>query len=227
MRQLLVNILIFGGNENCVIDGLKLWDAFSVHMYDGRCGEVESKRRKDRALAIIERLLLAQGRLMTEFGLPLPENSITLDPNRAVEEFFFPTHANDSEVEEKIDISEFEGTKLNTGQNAFFKLALDAVSDPHYSNKLLFLSGDGGTGKTFLLNYILYTLRRSGKKVLATASTGIASTKYYAGGMTFHSAFKFGIYNEPGKIPMIPFDGFFGRRIIEADVVMLDEVSMK
>uniref|UniRef100_A0A914NUJ6 ATP-dependent DNA helicase n=1 Tax=Meloidogyne incognita TaxID=6306 RepID=A0A914NUJ6_MELIC len=65
-----------------------------------------------------------------------------------------------------------------------------------------------------------------GHKVLATASTGIAATKFYAGGMTLHSAFRFGINHRPGQIPQIQFGSYFGRRIIESDVVIIDEITL-
>uniref|UniRef100_A0A914NFW6 ATP-dependent DNA helicase n=2 Tax=Meloidogyne TaxID=189290 RepID=A0A914NFW6_MELIC len=65
-----------------------------------------------------------------------------------------------------------------------------------------------------------------GHKVLATASTGIAATKFYAGSMTLHSAFRFGINHRPGQIPQIQFGSYFGRRIIESDVVIIDEITL-
>ena len=44
--------------------------------------------------------------------------------------------------------------------------------------------------------------------------------------MTLHSAFRFGINHEPGQIPSVPFDSYFGRRIIESNVVIIDEITM-
>ncbi|KAL7075313.1 hypothetical protein ACQ4LE_005699 [Meloidogyne hapla] len=225
MRQLFVNILVFGSTDDCVIDAVHLWNMFIDSMYDRRCSDAERPLRIDRALAIIERYLLANGKQMSDYGLPLPNNSLTDDPNRAVDEFF-PQHVNDDDVDATVDTTSFVSAQLNPEQNNFFNLILNSVRDPNSQNKLFFLSGDGGTGKTFLLNFLLFHLRRLGNKVLATASTGIASTKFYAGGMTLHSAFRFGIDHEPGRIPSVPFESYFGRRIIESDVIIIDEITM-
>nr|CAD2209242.1 unnamed protein product [Meloidogyne enterolobii] len=173
MRQLFANILVFGGTEKCVIDGLLLWNMFVDHFYDRRCTEAEKLIRIDRALAIIEKLLLSNGRSLQEFNLPLPNNSIRNNPDRALDEFFFPHHINDDEMDEAIDTSIYDNTNLNPEQQRFFNLIRASVLDPNTKNKLFFLSGDGGTGKTFLLNYIIYKLREMRLKVLATASTGI------------------------------------------------------
>ncbi len=40
---------------------------------------------------------------------------------------------------------------------------------------IFFIDGPGGSGKTYLYNTILAILRKSGKKALAVASSGIAS----------------------------------------------------
>nr|CAD2205946.1 unnamed protein product [Meloidogyne enterolobii] len=227
MRQLFANILVFGGTERCVIDGLFLWEMFKDQMYDRRrCTDAEKLLRIDRALAIIERYLLSNGRTMDEFELPLPNNPLINDPDRALDVFFFPNNINSDELDETVDTSALERANLNTEQNNFFNMIRDAVFDPNCVNKYFYLSGDGGTGKTFLLNYVLYQLRSLNLKVLPTASTGIASTKFYAGGMTFHSAFRFARDVEPGKLPLVKFDSFFGRRIIECDVIIIDEITM-
>nr|CAD2199248.1 unnamed protein product [Meloidogyne enterolobii] len=227
MRQLFANILVFGGTERCVIDGYVLWEMFKDQMYDRRrCSDAEKLLRIDRALAIIERYLLSNGRTMDEFSLPLPNNPLINDPDRALDAFFFPNNVNSDELDETVDTSALERANLNTEQDNFFNMIRDAVFDPNSVNKYFYLSGDGGTGKTFLLNYVLYRLRSLNLKVLPTASTGIAATKFYAGGMTFHSAFRFGINVEPGKLPLVRFDSFFGRRIIECDVIIIDEITM-
>src|SRR5262249_15881445 len=113
MRQLFANILAFGSTEKCIIDALHLWEMFSEHIYDKRSNNTEAILRKDRALAIIEKLLIAQGRLLTEFGLPLPQNSLSNDPDRAVDEFFFPSTLNSDEIDDTVDLSVIEKAKLN------------------------------------------------------------------------------------------------------------------
>ena len=54
---------------------------------------------------------------------------------------------------------------------------------------LFFLDGPGGTGKTFLYNTQINFIQGQDWKVMAVASTGIAST-LLTDGVTFHSKFK-------------------------------------
>nr|CAD2202049.1 unnamed protein product [Meloidogyne enterolobii] len=136
MRQLYANILVFGGTEKCVIDGLNLWEMFKDQMYDRRrCTEDEKLLRIDRALAIIERYLLSNGRTMYEFDLPAPNNPLINDPDRALDQFFFPNNVNSDEVDETVDTSALEKANLNAEQDKFFKMVRNAAFDPNSVNK--------------------------------------------------------------------------------------------
>ena len=55
--------------------------------------------------------------------------------------------------------------------------------------KSFFLDGPAGSGKTYLYNTLIRFLKSKGKKVLAHATTGIASD-LLIGGATMHSRFK-------------------------------------
>ena len=55
-----------------------------------------------------------------------------------------------------------------------------------------FLQGRAGTGKTFTTNNLIKILKKQGKKVLITGTTGIAASQY-SGGSTVHSLFSLGI----------------------------------
>ena len=54
---------------------------------------------------------------------------------------------------------------------------------------MVFVDAPGGTGKTYLMNLILSTVRSHGHIALATASSDIAATML-TGGRTLHSTFK-------------------------------------
>lgn len=54
---------------------------------------------------------------------------------------------------------------------------------------IFFLDAPGGTGKTFVINLLLATIRKQNKIALGVASSGIAAT-LIQGGRTAHSAFK-------------------------------------
>lgn len=84
----------------------------------------------------------------------------------------------------------------------------------------MFLTGGAGTGKTFIINDIIEDAETNGKNVLVTAPTGIAALNI--NGATLHHAFK------------IPFGVLTYRkttyetdeRIIAADIIIIDEISM-
>lgn len=86
------------------------------------------------------------------------------------------------------------------------------------SGKNVFLSGEAGTGKSFVLNEYIY--RNRNKNVIVCAPTGIAAINI--GGATLHRVFNIPItVIKPGEFNARPSDS-----IIKADVVIIDEISM-
>lgn len=84
----------------------------------------------------------------------------------------------------------------------------------------LLISGGGGVGKSFVVNYIVDELKKDGKMVLVTASTGKAAT--LLGGVTCHRACKIPIkmtwMRDPDVDKKAP--------LYEADTLIIDEISM-
>ncbi len=90
----------------------------------------------------------------------------------------------------------------------------------------VFLTGEPGAGKTYVINKYVAWLEAAGLHVAVTASTGIAAT--HIGGMTIHSWSGIGI-----KDALTPqdLDAIAGReRIVKrakaAQVLVIDEISM-
>lgn len=97
--------------------------------------------------------------------------------------------------------------------------ALDAVN----SGRNVFITGGAGTGKSYLLCAIVYSLMSAGKNVVVCAPTGIAAAN--VGGMTIHTTFSFNssaLIQPKRKKPIqrvtSPVKG--------ADVIIIDEISM-
>lgn len=91
-------------------------------------------------------------------------------------------------IAEEARLSEINKAKLNREQ----RIAHDAIVDAALGksgDKVFFLNGAAGTGKTFTWNTIMNTLRGQEKIVLCVASSGIASIML-KGGKTAHSTFK-------------------------------------
>ena len=95
-------------------------------------------------------------------------------------------HNQDEYTECEVMILENE-PKLNQEQRLVYNTILASVNNE--DGKLFFLDAPAGTGKTFIINLLLATIKLSGKYILAVASSGIASTLLLCG-RTAHSVFK-------------------------------------
>jgi ATP-dependent exoDNAse (exonuclease V) alpha subunit len=96
-----------------------------------------------------------------------------------------------------------------------------AVLDAGYS---IFLTGPAGSGKTYVLNQFIRDSRANGKSVAVTASTGLAAT--HLGGNTIHSWAGIGIADELHKRHASDLSKSRQDQIINADILIIDEVSM-
>ena len=99
-------------------------------------------------------------------------------------------------------------------------LALEIMLEGHN----VLLTGQAGAGKTYVLNEFIRRVKKDGKHVAVTATTGLAAT--HLGGSTIHSWSGIGIHDE--LPPHFFKDLAKGRRdtIQKADVLVIDEVSM-
>lgn len=104
-----------------------------------------------------------------------------------------------------------KNNKLNRSQ----KKALNVLK----SKNNIFLTGDPGVGKTYLINLFIDELKKSNCNVLVTASTGIAALNL--GGITMHKAFSIPIpaYGHPVKTSSYTFLQY-------VDVVIIEEISL-
>lgn len=101
-----------------------------------------------------------------------------------------------------------EGITLRKQQQC----ALDALK----RGENVFLSGDAGTGKSYVINQFIEWLKANGKKVAICAPTGLAALAI--GGVTLHRTFGF---------PIGPIKSLGKTKYIEtADVIIIDEISM-
>jgi len=90
----------------------------------------------------------------------------------------------------------------------------------------VFLTGEPGAGKTFVINQYIAWLEAAGLSVAVTASTGIAAT--HIGGMTIHSWSGIGIRDTLTQYDLdkISTNEKVTRRAKKANVLVIDEVSM-
>ena len=90
----------------------------------------------------------------------------------------------------------------------------------------VFLTGEPGSGKTFVVNDFVAWLRACGIEPSITAATGIAAT--HIGGMTLHSWSGIGVADSLSRtdVDRIASREHVARRITKAKVLIIDEVSM-
>uniref|UniRef100_A0A914IA57 ATP-dependent DNA helicase n=2 Tax=Globodera rostochiensis TaxID=31243 RepID=A0A914IA57_GLORO len=230
MRWLFVSILVFGQPSNA----RELWDKYKEHMYHphGIASKAQRLAKELQALADIDWRLFNFGFSCVHFGLPDPPNSIAKNTEKAVEEFFFgdddlnvpPGLPNANQPQQS------QTPPLNSDQQMVFDAVVKAIqTDPSDQSvpRRLFVYGDGGTGKTYLFGQIIRRLRKApySNKVLATASTGCAAI-LLPYGKTAHSTFRLGREVSLDKLPSIPLESFFARRIREAQLIIIDEITM-
>lgn len=132
-------------------------------------------------------------------------------------------HYRTSTVVEPLTITGAIGiTELNTEQKAAF----DAVS----SGDSIFITGPGGTGKSFLLQtlYANYKGYSGGKKICITAMTGCAALLLGSWAKTLHSWAGIGLGRSPVDVTVkaILTDSKKKKRWLQTDCLVIDEVSM-
>lgn len=90
----------------------------------------------------------------------------------------------------------------------------------------VFLTGEPGSGKTYVINQYVAFLRGRGIEPAITASTGIAAT--HIGGMTIHSWSGIGIKTklEARDLHKIASSQYIAKRVRRAKVLIVEEVSM-
>ena len=93
------------------------------------------------------------------------------------------------------------------------------VYNAMFSGQNIFLTGEAGTGKSFVVKEFIDEMRRKHKRILVCAPTGISAIN--VGGQTIHRAFKLPITGlRPGKSQRV------SSAVSQAEIVVIDEISM-
>ncbi|GMF48393.1 unnamed protein product [Phytophthora fragariaefolia] len=191
LRQLFTTNLVYAQ----VAEVRQLWERFYddpsqdfAHRYRALLGQEKDDMIKFKTLKSLNGLLQISGYAVADFDLPRQHD--------------FPALVLDSLMRNNLIRRELEGydqntlqaivdqeDQLNEGQRAIFDEIIQAANDPDQGNKLFFIDGPGGTGKSTLLRHILAKVCLDGKIASAVASRGIACL-LFMGGRTAHSTFK-------------------------------------
>lgn len=88
----------------------------------------------------------------------------------------------------------------------------------------VFLTGQAGSGKTFVLNQFIKLAKKQSKVVAVTATTGLAAT--HLGGNTIHAWSGIGVHDELPRHFFKDMPKGRNELIAKTDVLIIDEISM-
>jgi ATP-dependent DNA helicase PIF1 len=96
------------------------------------------------------------------------------------------------------------------------------------SGKSFFLTGAGGTGKSYVIQNIVKALNTDGRDVALTAMTGCAALLLGKGAKTLHSWAGIGLGKESAEVILMKLRKAFKakKNWLAADTLIIDEVSM-
>ena len=166
----------------------------------------------------LEAILNFYGKSVQDFDMQLPPPELLqILTNRAIME----------ERNYNRDLLRTESTSLVAQLNHEQRLIFDEVIHGinNHEQKLLFLYGHGGTGKTFVWKAIISTIRAAGKIVLAVASSGIASL-LLPSGRTAHTRFKIPLDLTDESVCNIKKNTQLADLIRQTDLIVWDEAPM-
>ncbi|XP_024392361.1 uncharacterized protein [Physcomitrium patens] len=123
---------------------------------------------------------------------------------------------------QNITFLEEDVGRLNEEQYIVFNAVTTAVLNSNSPDRLFFLDGPGGTGKTFLYNTILGYLRGRNVKCMAMATSGIAACLLNEG-RTAHSALAIPLQLHNASICNISTQSTLDQSLREVQLIVLDE----
>ena len=211
LRQMFAFIIL-----NCEVSNARqLFDHFLPYLIEDhiRAGDSPSLSEQ-KALAHIEKILKNNSRSLQYFQLPEVYN-------------LTPTSPINYNVYDEIDIRGELESSLTREQ---LRIANEICSriqtnKPPLSSNLFFIDGPGGSGKTYLYNYLIHRLRSFELTYFASAMTGIAAT-LLLDGRTTHSTFKIPIPCCEGDTIKISPSSDYADELRKAQMLLIDEASM-
>ncbi|KMQ87777.1 hypothetical protein RF55_12854 [Lasius niger] len=206
IRELFAYICIFGNP----IDVLAIWNKYKDYMIEDFVHK-NVLNPENMALNHIQEILINNGSNCENFQLPNP------------------TPVNIYVTEYNVDEERIRGdyllSTLNAEQKHVYDIVMRAIENENESQRLFFIDGFAGSGKTYLFNTFMSVIRGRNEIILPCASTGIAAT-LLKGGRTYHSLFKLSIPLDDGAKSNIRGNSQAARELINAKLIMWDEVSM-
>ena len=212
-RQIFAYLLIF-----CeVSDALRLWSTFAGRLCEDFLHQgLTHKSALESGLGHIQSILLRHGNSLTIHGLPsVSRNSCIIQTK--------------SNTELKSHCQNLRKTLYKDQEIAATNILRCLFSSTNISNKhidnMFFVDGPGGSGKTYLYNFLVSVCKAFHLKVSCSAYSGVAAT-LLENGSTCHSVFKLPVPCTDGSKCHVSPSSEYGKYLKEVDMFIIDEVSM-
>ncbi|KIH61442.1 hypothetical protein ANCDUO_08287 [Ancylostoma duodenale] len=215
IRRLFAHILLYCRPTNPET----LWNLFKH--------EMRRRRKHDDAQSLdiyslrhIERILLSSGSSIRACGLQHIRDSLIHDTE---------TESMPGEIafEDDISPSSVLFSLTHAQQDVVDEIVHAARTPKTAGNRLFFIYGKAGCGKTYTLNALIAALEKEGRRVLTTASTGIAAT-LLKNGRTAHSTFSLPVKQLHNRsVANVDAASAMGQLLNAVDVIIWDEISMQ
>ncbi|KAM0912964.1 hypothetical protein ACQ4PT_012450 [Festuca glaucescens] len=225
LRQLFVTMILFCG----VLDENAFFEKYWTYLAEDIQHRIRSSLHDSAYLVPVDEL---RNMLIEELSGVFARNGCSiLDHNLPLKSVCDPTsHVNNmindelcQDFDSLIKTAEAMQEKLNENQRAAFESIVDRVRKEKPA--FFFVSGHGGTGKTFLWNALVAYLRGYQRIVLTVASSGVASL-LLPGGRTAHSRFKIPIDLDDNGVCDIRRCTMLSSLIESASLIIWDEALM-
>src|SRR6266542_1706188 len=123
---------------------------------------------RTKTLANIEKYLLPYGKTLADFNIIRPDYSLIEDENEFQQQTLIREEINYDQDEMKTLLT--KKNLLNDGQKEIYNTVINAVNNKS-NQKIFFVNGPGGYGKTFLFNMMLAEVRLQNQIAIAIIET--------------------------------------------------------
>jgi hypothetical protein len=190
-----------------------LFEKYLEFMIDDYTTIYSNEVSKDLVLHDLSKYFTKENTNLRAFNLPTPQDLTHLLPNVDL-----------NNQTEMTKIADYNIKMFNTEQLSVFTQVIASIYN-NTKQKLFYVDGPGGTGKTFLYNTIINYISGKADTIVSTATTGIAST-LLLGANTYHSTFKLFPPINSESVCNIKPNSEAANYIINAKLILIDEITM-
>uniref|UniRef100_A0ABD2WQT2 ATP-dependent DNA helicase n=1 Tax=Trichogramma kaykai TaxID=54128 RepID=A0ABD2WQT2_9HYME len=192
------------------INSRDLYDKYKSTFY---FPHMSSEDGENWALGKIQLTLQNHGYELKDFNLPDITTQECVDYNNE-----------ESVTDLSHQVANVKDVRLTQPQEVIFNTIVESLRESSYG-KLIFIHGPGGSGKSFLLNYIINYMIEQNVEVLPVAWTGIAAN-LLKNGKTSHIAFKLPLDITSDCVCNVSPNSIYGDYLRQVKIIIWDEISM-